>query len=232
MNNIVRYESEPECLEKEKQKELSGEVKEGVYNCQDVRAKLKSDFFNKCYLCESIGNKDFETEHFLPKKLGIDAKFSWKNLFWCCSYCNNRKSDSYNTKPENELLNCTISTNNVENWIIYQMPSNLISNFNILVNKTEVPNEYIKKTENTVELLNKIYNGNLKTKENTDNLKEKVFEDIKSFQNKIEKYYKGEKKEKQLKKIKNELKKKESEFTCFKRQLVKDKYNEFEKYFD
>ena len=55
MINIIRKEAKPDCLAIEKQKEING--KTGSYDCgkgnDRVKTKLKKDFINKCYICES-----------------------------------------------------------------------------------------------------------------------------------------------------------------------------------
>jgi len=44
-------------------------------------------------------------------------KFDWNNLFWSCYHCNNIKSIKYN-----DILNCTIISDDVENALYYHMP--------------------------------------------------------------------------------------------------------------
>ena len=225
MINIIRKEKEPSCLAEEKQKEATGKKKDGNYKCKEVQSKLKEDFVNKCYLCEQKGNTDFQIEHFKPhQNKNIDLKFDWNNLFLACSYCNGKKGDRYNTNDENQILDCTNSNHDVENWIKYEKPNYPKSDFKIIALKDE------KIINNTVKLLNEIYNGNKRTEEKTENLNDLIANELRKLQKLIKKHFK---KQDVIKKIKRILSNR-SPFTAFKRQIIKDNsaYKEFEKYFD
>ena len=234
MINIIRKEKEPSCLAIEKQKEIDKLKKKGDVNCgkdkENIKYKLKNDFLNKCFICESEGNTDFIIEHFIPHKQSkyIDLKFEWKNLFLACSYCNGKKSSVYNDCEENMILDCTNPNHDVENWINYRKSDELKSEFIISTKKKD------KITLKTVEFLNKIYNGNEQTKENTENLNKKVYHELFYFRKAIDKFFAENNNERYLKRIKRKLSKKSS-FTAFKRQIIKDKteYSEkFKQYFD
>ena len=234
MINIIRIEKEPDCLAIEKQKEING--KTGKHDCGKdeyrIRTILKKDFLNKCYICESKGNTDFLIEHFKPHENGkyIDLKYDWNNLFFSCSYCNGKKSSSYNNCKENMILDCTNPEHDVENWIKYEKSIKLKSKFEISAIKKK-QNKIVLKT---VEFLDKIYNGNEQTKDNTENLNENVHWELFSFQKAIIDYLTKDNKDKYLKKIERKLSKK-SAYTAFKRQIIKEnkKYSEkFQHYFD
>jgi len=70
----------PECLEKEKSK------KSGNYKCAGVLKRLKDDFKNKCYICESKAPTTINVEHFKSHQGDSDLKFDWNNLFWSCGH--------------------------------------------------------------------------------------------------------------------------------------------------
>ncbi|MDO4340990.1 MAG: HNH endonuclease [Eubacteriales bacterium] len=60
--------------------------------------QLKTDFHNKCYLCEMKDLQDPQIEHLLPHKNGRypERKYDWNNLFWSCAHCNSMKNqDKY-----------------------------------------------------------------------------------------------------------------------------------------
>ncbi len=233
MINITRKATEPTCLAIEKQKEFSG--KSATYDCgtgeDRVKTKLKNNLLNKCYICESEGITDIQIEHFKPhRNKDIELKYEWKNLFFSCSYCNGKKSSVYNDCEENSILDCTNPKHDVENRINYNKSTTLKSGFDISAIKSK-DNQIVLKT---VEFLNKIYNGNEKTKEKTENLNDKIHLELLSFQKAIENYLVKNNKDKHLKKIKRKLSKRSS-YTMFKRQIIKDnpKYKEmFNKYFD
>lgn len=98
----------PACLELEKNK------RNGDYKCGDVLARLKCDFKNKCYICELKEPESINVEHFIPHKGDAELKFSWDNLFWSCSHCNNIKLDKYDN-----ILNCTDDNDKVEEKLKY-----------------------------------------------------------------------------------------------------------------
>ena len=79
----------PDCLALEEAKA------NGDYKCADVLDRIKSDFKNKCYICEYKEPISINVEHFRPHKGAKNLKFDWNNLFWSCSHCNNIKLDNF-----------------------------------------------------------------------------------------------------------------------------------------
>lgn len=79
--------------------------KNGSYNEKDVVERLKSDFNDKCYICEIKGLQDPEVEHRLPHKNGKypERKFDWDNLFLTCGHCNKIKN---NGKYDEGIIDC------------------------------------------------------------------------------------------------------------------------------
>ena len=163
----------PACLATEKLK------KSGDYKCGDVLDRLQADFKNKCYICETKAPTTINVEHFIAHKGDINLKFDWDNLFWSCAHCNNTKLDKYNN-----LLNCTIITDNVEQRLRYKM--------------RPFPYEKVKiealdndpKTLGTQCFLLEVYNGttNLKTIESA-NLRNLLLEEICKFQRLLLNYF-------------------------------------------
>jgi 5-methylcytosine-specific restriction endonuclease McrA len=91
MRNFTKTNKAPDCLSEQKK------LKTGKYDCGKVLQLLSKDFHNKCYLCEDKDITSINIEHFVPKSLGKDFKFDWKNLLFACRHCNEIKSNDYNT---------------------------------------------------------------------------------------------------------------------------------------
>jgi len=85
----------------------------GNYRIQSVLEVLRRDFCNKCYLCED-SPQSVNVEHLIAHKGDKDLEFSWANLFWACSHCNNIKGQGYDG-----ILNCSTDAN-VEQKLDYK----------------------------------------------------------------------------------------------------------------
>lgn len=207
MINLKRSYPPPAILEVEKQKES------GSYNKEDVLQKLKEDFYNKCYICETKATT-LNIEHLISHKGDKNLKFAWDNLFLSCGHCNNIKLTNYD-----DILDCT--KEDVEKCISYKMEP--------LLPKAKVKVEALEnntKVLNTVELLNKSYNGTttLKSMESI-NIRKKLLDELIKFQGWLYEYeceeLDEEDKERILRKIKSSLSA-ASEFTAFKRWMIKE----------
>lgn len=99
MVKVERSFPAPESLQEEADKV------NGRYDKQDVIERLKRDFHNKCYICETKELQDPNVEHLLPHKNGKypERKFDWENLFWSCAHCNEIKN---NSKYDEGILDC------------------------------------------------------------------------------------------------------------------------------
>jgi uncharacterized protein (TIGR02646 family) len=222
MINIVRSTPPPPCLEKEKQKS------NGDYKCGEVLKRLKTDFKNKCYICEYKAPPGINVEHFRPHRGDKDLKFDWNNLFWSCFHCNNIKGDQF----EN-ILDCTNPEHDVVNWIKYEIKlyPNETAKITALVDKEIV--------HHTVQLLHQVYNGTteLKIMEST-NIRGTLLNELRKFQNLLFDYDDNGIDEDERKYCFRKIKKhsrKSSAFTAFKRWIVKENpilKQEFEQYFD
>ncbi|GBC62810.1 HNH endonuclease [Desulfonema ishimotonii] len=165
----------PECLAEEKQK------KSGDYKCGDVLERLKEDFRNKCYLCESKAPNTINVEHFIPHRGDTDLKFDWANLFLSCGHCNNTKL----AKPEyDHILNCTDPEHDVENRIRYEIkpfPKEK-AHITALDEAAEV--------RNTVFLLEAVYNGTTPLKSiESENIRKNLLDEIIRFQKLLYEFY-------------------------------------------
>ena len=199
MYNVDRSFPEPQSLKIEKLK-ISGK-----YNSEDVLERLVEDFFNKCYLCEEKEISGINVEHLKPHKGDIDKKFQWENLFLVCPHCNNTKLGN-----EDEIIDCTNPSHKVNDWIEYNFISFPKTKVELkIINNIDIVN-------NTVTLLDKIYNGSTVNKKfEADNIKKKIMREIQSFENLIFEYVYNSKKE-LVEEIKEKLSSK-SAFSAFKR---------------
>lgn len=119
----------------------------GSYREKDVLDQLETDFHNKCYICEAKDLTCINIEHFIPHENDIELKFDWENLFWSCAHCNNTKLAKYNN-----LLNCTKSSDNVDDSIRY-----VYFPYRDLLVEALNPND--EKAVQTAKLIEDIYNG-------------------------------------------------------------------------
>lgn len=211
----------PECLAIEKAKA------NGDYKCANVLDLLKSNFYNKCYICESKEPVTINVEHFRPHRGDKDLLFDWNNLFWSCGHCNNTKLDKY----EN-ILNCTDITHDIESKLRYQF-----NPFPFERPKIEALDNS-PETLMTRDLLIDVYNGTTKLKTiESSNLRNSLLENIYDFQRCLTEYFKEinttEEKENYLRKIREHLHR-SSNFTAFKRGIIIENErlkSEFENYF-
>lgn len=100
MVKYTKTSTEPASLALEKSKGVNGK-----YNLPDVVAQLRTDFCDKCYICELKGLTDPEVEHLTPHEgsTHLDLKFDWQNLFWSCRHCNSIKNQK---KYTGKIMNC------------------------------------------------------------------------------------------------------------------------------
>ena len=219
---LEKSQPAPECLEVEKTKAS------GRYNCENVLERIKNDFKNKCYICEYKEPESINVEHFKPHKGNLDLKFSWENLFWSCSHCNNIKLGNYNN-----LLNCTKKDDNVDSdlkYIFHPFPFEKV--------KIEALRDD-PKVKTTKKLLMAVYNGTTKLKTiEASNIRNKLLDEIMEFQKYLKDYFSNtlspEDKEYFQIKIKSHLNS-ASNFTAFKRWIIweNEKLNsEFGKYIE
>lgn len=115
MVKVDRSFPAPESLAEESKKAS------GSYSKPDVVEQLKSDFYNKCYICEMKDLQDPQIEHLLPHKNGRykERKFDWENLFWACGHCNGVKNQG---KYDEGILDCC--RRDPESEIIFELKEN------------------------------------------------------------------------------------------------------------
>lgn len=118
------------------------------YGDEDVVRQLRTDQRGKCYLCERFTVTDFQVEHHKSQAGHPELAYTWSNLFLSCSYCNNKKSDSFDN-----MVNPT-QTNIEENIKQLLDFSNAKAEFEY-IGKEAISQEY----KETISFLNRIFNG-------------------------------------------------------------------------
>jgi len=214
MINVKKSQPAPACLAVEKQK------KDGDYGCGEVRTRLQTDFFNKCYICGEKNISSVVVEHFIAHGGDLDLKFDWNNLFFACSHCNNIKHHLFQ-----DILKCTDFTDIITECLEFRFES-------FPEEKTFVlPLKPGTKIQNTADLLNKTYNGKtLNQVIEANNIRSKLRNELIRFREAIEDFEYNPQ-EKYLEKIKQMLSI-ESAFTAFKIWIIKKDLIRFEKYRD
>lgn len=220
MVHFTKSQPAPECLDIEKAKA------NGDYKCGSVLSRIKTDFKNKCYICEYKEPTSINVEHFVPHEGDKELMFDWGNLYWSCSHCNNIK-----LAVHINLLNCIIPTDNVETNLKYGFKPFPFESVEIT---SLVDNE---KTNNTRDLLNDVYNGTTKLKTiEAANLRDKLLDEIMDFLENLKEYFRDTNTEEDrqyfLIRIRGHLNN-GSNFTAFKRWIIRDNTRlnqEFAKY--
>lgn len=200
----------------------------GSYRLDEVITALKEEFHDKCYICEQKHITSINIEHFKAHKGNKDLMFDWNNLYWACSHCNNLKLGKYDN-----ILDPGNPEEDVESSIHYGMP--------ILHKRAQVeisPCIVNEKVNQTVELLNYVYNGKTSIKDiEAVNIKNNLVDELVQFTSWLRDFDDDELEEDEKESLKRKIRKglnAKSAFTAFKRQIIKDTsylYKEFKDYF-
>lgn len=145
------------------------------YDGEDVKQQLEQDHHKKCYLCERELCTDFEIEHLKSQENYPELRQDWKNLLWSCSYCNNKKSNSFDN-----ILN-PVETN-IEEEIKQEIDFNKKqANFTSLIQTQE--------HEQTCLLLDRLHNGRNKLrKKKEENFFEYILGIVNNFNRLLSQY--------------------------------------------
>lgn len=184
MINISKNPVAPASLATEKAKA------NGSYREQDVVDALVSDSFNKCYLCEDSCPTTINVEHFKEHRGNRDLMFDWNNLHYSCGHCNSTKNDTFRG-GSSDILNCSNPDCLVDKWIIYRLEEeDLKSRVTIMRNEEEDVTPFGTETDNTVLLLNRIYNGTGTAIRNQEayNLRQRIQRELVAFNYEVLKY--------------------------------------------
>lgn len=123
-------------------------VKEnGNYAMADVVEQLRTDFHDKCYICEMKHIQDPQIEHLLPHKNGRykSRMFDWENLFWSCGHCNGVKNQK---KYDEDILDCC--KKDPEMYIAFRLEEK-----NVRILPKDTAN---KSAMRTAQLVNEVFN--------------------------------------------------------------------------
>lgn len=211
MINIVKSQPAPLCLAEEAKK------KSGNDKCGEVLTRVRDDFHNKCYICETKGPTTINVEHFFPHRGDKRIKFDWNNLFYACGHCNNTKLAK---SQYDDILDCTKSAN----WIV-----DLIEHiFDPL--KSDSPDfaahDPTPMVLNTVELLEEVYGGKTVLKKiEATNIIEQLTEEMNAFVHFATGYLKSgdyPQQKRDFRELIIERLKPESPFTAFKIWVIKN----------
>jgi hypothetical protein len=199
----------PDCLAVEKAK------KSGTYRCGEVGDRLKSDFKNKCYLCEFHAPTTINVEHFVPhRSKNRDLEFDWDNLFFCCGHCNGTKS----SKPKyDDILNCTKVEESPDRHIRFGL---------IGINATPIFAAITEevKVHHTIDLLVEIHAAETMIRKlEAENLVAWLQKEIRKFYKRIDRWFDATDEEKAQHRLEiiSHLQN-TSAFTAFKRWIVRD----------
>lgn len=199
----------------------------GSYREKDVVDALVEDSFNKCYLCEDSLITSINVEHFHEHRGNVDKKFDWNNLHYACGHCNHTKNDTFPQRDSN-LLNCADSRCKVDLWIIYRIEEDpdLKTHAVIIKNLESDVSPFQAETDNTVMLLDRIYNGTGTAIRNQEayNLLKRVQREVVTFKEELFKYLMetdDAKKEIRFKKL-NDALASDKPFLAFKRWIIHD----------
>jgi len=193
------------------------------YKDESVRKKVRDEFLKKCYMCEGTPIQNYEIDHFYPQNIFPHLINSYENLFYICSKCNKIRPKDINTSSDNEVLDNT--TDDVEKYITLDVSLDECKKAIITANYTGNTN-IDKKVDNTIFLLEKIYNGKGTTSESYICLKDDIVDDVIQFLSDLVLYeddYKGTQFESRFKnKLLIELDK-SSKYSSFKNTIFKKK---------
>ena len=183
------------------------------YNTPEVNRALYRIFYGKCYICENKGGSSYQIEHLKAHKGNNDLKYDWNNLFWVCAHCNNIKLGKYDN-----ILDCT--SEDVDNAIAFRKKGYFgkeeTLEFEALDSRME--------TEATILLLKNVYYGKTPQKQiEAKILRKRLRKELSKFKELVREYKEAEGVDKEDLELllKRELKN-SSEFTAFKRWLIKD----------
>jgi HNH endonuclease len=209
MINFTKSQPAPACLAIEK-------VKNGEYKCGDVLERLNDDFHRKCYICEDKDLTSINVEHLIPHRGDIDLKFDWDNLCLACYHCNNIK-----LAVHDDILNCVRDAIIVTESILFQtdgFPKSHPKFEALIQNNSQV--------ENTIHLLEAVYNGTTPLKKmESSNLRNRLDKEMKEFNDLLHEYFFTDGLDNSEKNaLKKQIKRKlspESPFTAFKIGVIK-----------
>ena len=115
------------------------------YDGPDVLDQLFADQHDKCYVCEMKVKQFYQVEHLKSQEHFEELKFNWTNLLLSDGYCNGKKKENFD-----DILN----PNQVNIEDVIEQRIDFINRTALFVSSdTSIP------TQQTIKLLNRIFNG-------------------------------------------------------------------------
>lgn len=197
--------------------EIEAKKVSGSYEEADVVEQLRTDFHDKCYICEIDRLQDPQVEHLLPHKNGryIDRKFDWNNLFWACGHCNNVKNQK---KYDEGIIDCC--KDDPEELISFQLKDEEV----YIWAKDETNSKAVLTAELITEVFNlknthmRVYKCEMRFKELTQEMN-KLYDSLEELQKNPESKF-------VLRKLKVLLRR-ESRFAAFKRNYIRENQQKY-----
>lgn len=90
------------------------------YGHKEIRERLNSCSFNKCFYCESkLTGSLREIDHYIEVSIDHSKAFDWDNLYLSCTNCNDKID--HNTIPVSDALNpCVDSDEEIQRHITFE----------------------------------------------------------------------------------------------------------------
>ena len=90
------------------------------YGHKDIRERLNSCSFNKCFYCESKLTGDLrEIDHYIEVSIDHSKAYDWENLYLSCTNCNDKLD--HNVIPVTDALNpCVDSDDEIQRHITFE----------------------------------------------------------------------------------------------------------------
>jgi uncharacterized protein (TIGR02646 family) len=146
-------------------------TRDSDYTSGPVYELLKSDFNEKCYICEDKATRrGIEVEHLNAHRGDVALKYDWNNLFLSCHHCNRLKNANFN-----DIIDC-IKTD-PEDYINLDLSADIKTA--VIITKTnDIPG-----IDETMRLLDRVYNGEVKPimRDECIDLRSDVRETIRKF---------------------------------------------------
>jgi len=198
------------------------------YSDPDIVKAITDDFFDICYICEEC-TRHLQVEHFYPKWKFKKLENSWYNLFNGCEKCNNIKSTMINISWKTRIINCCKDDPTL--LLSHRIKFLRIDKIEIeVLPLSNIDSKYTLPIQNTINLLDKIYNGFSTSSYSYVGLRKEIAEELAEFTSDLDKYknvldknHKASLKRRIIEKIQKATRnKKFSSYISFKRQMLKE----------
>lgn len=192
----------------------------GDYKSEQIREIIKDDFGRICYLCEGEPVQNWEIDHFYPRQYFDYLENVIDNLFYICSKCNKIRPKDVNTAGKKVLNPCVDDVDKILTLVMD------LSNKVIEINSPCSS----EKINNSIELLNKIYNGIETKSSGYKDLRDDIFQILVELKEDILDYHENKVgtflEDNWIRKFNNEIMKKPSKYFSLKKSLANELSNQ------